>query len=69
MAKGDIFEVVVGGELHTTGDTGCNVSFCGDGVYPKPCNCGGLIHCEFIDEDWDGCITRKECDTCGYEEE
>ena len=32
---------------------------------PKPCVCGGLVHNEFGDENWDGCWTYKFCDKCG----
>ena len=69
MAIGENFEVVNGGTVHRTGDPDCASSFCGGFDYPKSCKCGGLIHCELIDESWDGCATKAKCDICGYEEE
>ena len=65
---GEEFEVVDGGSVHRKGDTTCRASFCCGFNYPKPCKCGGLIHCELIDESWDGCITKAKCDSCGEEE-
>lgn len=40
------------------------------GGWPKPCECGGLVHAEFEDESWhaDGDVSvhlRYACDRCG----
>lgn len=33
--------------------------------YPDTCFCGGLVHIEYMDENWDGPIFERECDDCG----
>lgn len=56
---------------HTVGDADCQAGWCGVHGYPKDCECGGLIHADFGDEDWDGDYwLYKKCDRCGddYEE-
>ena len=68
MLVGGDFEVVDGGSVHRKGDPNCTAGFCGGWDYPKPCTCGGLTHCELVDESWDGCITKTKCDNCGEEE-
>lgn len=57
---------------HEIGNKDCYTGWCG-GVsdYPKQCKCGGLIHADFGDEEWDGSYwLYKKCDICGenYEE-
>lgn len=59
------------GTLHAVGDFDCKQGWCGDSIngYPRKCDCGGLVHAEFGDEDWDGdywLITK--CDTCREQE-
>lgn len=48
---------------HDAGDTDCEACW---PRYPKPCECGGLVHAEFGDEDkncnyW----LYTKCDRCG----
>ena len=59
-------------EPHGVGDSECTSGWCqggGGGHYPTPCDnegCGGLIHANFGDEQFDGdywLYTR--CDRCG----
>jgi len=53
---------------HFTGDKKCSGCW---GNYPEPCKCGGLIHAEFGDENYDGDYwLYYRCDKCGedYEE-
>lgn len=33
--------------------------------YPKKHkNCGGLVHCHFLDENWDSLVMNYYCDKC-----
>ena len=52
---------------HDIDNLDCNE--CWDG-YPRQCKCGGLIHQEFLDEDWDSVYFRYRCNKCwdDYEE-
>lgn len=55
-------------ENHVAGDPGCN--WCEEG-FPIPCECGGLIHAQFSQDD-EGQVTidlTLSCDTCGYSPE
>ena len=53
---------------HEIGDEDCSSGWCGGASsYPRKCKCGGLIHAEFGDEDWDGYWLYKRCDRCGEE--
>lgn len=52
-------------ELHKSGDADCAHCYA---EYPLPHACGGLMHCEFIDESYDEVFLRKRCDGCGEEE-
>lgn len=57
------------GQNHTDGDEECTEGWCGGEHYPAKCECGGRIHAEFKDENYDGdyqLITK--CDKCGCEE-
>lgn len=40
----------IDGVEHTIGDIDCPAYWSG---YPKSCICGGLVHAEFGDENWD----------------
>jgi len=52
---------------HKVGDKDCYEGWCG-GEYPKACECGGLIHADFGDEDSDcNYWLFKKCDRCGDE--
>lgn len=51
-------------DLHKVGDAECGEGWCGSS-YPMPCKCGGLIHANFGDEDYDGYWLYKMCDKCG----
>ena len=51
---------------HAVGDRNCQQGWCIAGGYPKPCSCGGLIHADFGDEDYDGNYwLYTKCDKCG----
>lgn len=55
---------------HEVGNEECCEGWCGGG-YPLHCKCGGLIHADFGDEDYDcNYWLYKKCDKCGddYEE-
>ena len=55
---------------HVVGDADCKSGWCG-GIsgYPKPCPCGGLIHADFGDENYDGDYwLHTKCDRCGRSE-
>ena len=52
-------------EPHNVGDANCSAGWCGN-EFPKPCQCGGLIHANFGDENancdyW----LYERCDKCG----
>lgn len=55
---------------HEVGNKDCQVGWCGVDDHPLPCKCGGLIHVDFGDEDYDGdyWLCRK-CDKCGNDYE
>lgn len=58
----------IDGVEHEIGDKECSDCWSG---YPKPCKCGGLIHAEFGDENYDmDYWLYYKCDLCGddYEE-
>ena len=61
------FLVSYDGDPHAVGDKECRNGWCGD-HYPIPCDCGGLIHADFGDEDWDGYWLHTKCDKCGESE-
>ncbi len=51
---------------HKIGDAECREGWCDGGRnYPCPCECGGLIHADFGDENWDGYWLHTKCDKCG----
>jgi len=55
---------------HKVGDKDCKEGWCGM-AFPRECQCGGLIHADFGDENYDGDYwLHKRCDICGdnYEE-
>ena len=55
---------------HRVGDRACHEGWCGAIAepYPKACECGGLIHADFGDEDHDGNYwLYTKCDRCGEE--
>ena len=59
------------GPVHIAGDPDCTGGWCdgGNGRYPKPCECGGLIHADWGDENWDGDYWLwTKCDVCGESE-
>ncbi len=54
---------MVGTAEHSLGDKRC--AECWNG-YPKLCQCQGLIHAQFIKEEWEGEIKFIfSCDNCG----
>lgn len=52
---------------HITGNINCEEGWCGGSSgYPKKCECGGLIHADFGDEDCNGEYwLYTKCDRCG----
>jgi len=57
---------------HLVGEKTCTVDWCDGGSstgYPKLCECGGLIHAEFGDENYDcDYWLYTKCDKCGESE-
>jgi len=50
-------------EPHGVGDPKCTECWM---HYPKKCECGGLVHASFGDEDADGDYwLYRKCDKCG----
>ena len=48
---------------HQVGDTKCPECW---SEYPCACECGGLIHAQFGDENYDGDYwLDRQCDKCG----
>ena len=64
-------DVLVFGDVdyeHEVGNSSCGTGWCGSS-YPKPCECGGLIHANFGDEDMDcNYWLYTKCDKCGESE-
>ena len=52
---------------HIIGNIKCKEGWCGELTgYPIKCKCGGLIHAEFGDENYDGDYwLYLRCDKCG----
>ena len=56
---------LVGGMEHNDGDKRCLECWAG---FPKKCQCQGLIHCQFVKENWEGDKTLVySCDACGQD--
>ena len=55
-------------EEHIVGNKNCDVEWCACPGWPRECQCGGLIHAAFGDEneDCDYWLYQK-CDRCGDE--
>lgn len=53
---------------HEVGNDKCEEGWC-DALpwgFPKTCVCGGLVHADFGDEDYDGDYwLYQKCDNCG----
>lgn len=68
QTDGSVFLVNAEGDPHERGNLDCRVGWCNP-YYPKPCPCGGLIHADFGDEDYDGNYwLHTKCDRCGESE-
>ena len=53
---------------HIVGDKYCQVEWCGCQGFPRECECGGLIHAAFGDENSDcDYWLYKKCDKCKYD--
>ena len=49
---------------HDVGNENCKSGWCGGWDFPKRCKCGGLIHADFCDEDYDNVYLNYKCDSC-----
>lgn len=49
-------------ECHEMDSENCKA--CWDG-FPTKCKCGGLVHAELFDEDYDNLYFCYECNKCG----
>lgn len=47
---------------HTRGDEACEGCWKSS---PCRCECGGLVHGQFFEEDWDSVFLAYYCDRCG----
>ena len=47
---------------HEGGNKECSECW---GGRPSFCECGGLIHSQYYDEDWDNVYLYYKCDKCG----
>lgn len=55
--------ILVGGSEHTKDDYHCDECVKG---YPRRCECGALIHAQFLKEDWQKVTTLAVlCENCG----
>lgn len=57
---------------HEVGNENCKQGWCGGYNFPRKCKCGGLVHADFGDDDYDCEYWRyRKCDKCGdeFEEE
>lgn len=50
--------------VHDVGDSSCR--FCWES-FPRECDCGGLVHGQFLEEDYDGYYLIYKCDKCEYD--
>jgi hypothetical protein len=63
------FNVSEDGDPHEVGNLGCQSGWCASYKYPILCECGGLIHADFGDEDYDcNYWLYTKCDKCGRAE-
>jgi hypothetical protein len=54
---------LVNNAQHSAGDRRCSECFIN---YPMKCNCGGLIHAQFVKETWQNqTVLAFACDVCG----
>jgi len=54
---------------HVIGNNECDQGWCSAKGYPTKCQCGGLIHANFGDENYDGDYwLYTKCDKCGESE-
>jgi len=51
---------------HEIGDEDCGLCWTG---YPQECECGGLIHAEMLDSDYNNVYLVTKCDKCGKAED
>ncbi len=59
-------ELIIDGYAHIIGDKKCGECWSG---YPRECECGGLIHASFGDENYDcDYWLYTKCDKCGESE-
>jgi hypothetical protein len=47
---------------HGTGNAACHLC---ERVYPRPCDCGGLVHAAVANVERDGYLQWTWCDRCG----
>lgn len=53
------------GDEHEVGNPKCEEGWCGGSYgFPKPCDCGGLIHASFGDAHFGGVDLIERCDKC-----
>ena len=58
--------IIIDGNKHKIGDKDCSMGWCSCIGWPHKCECGGLIHAEFGDEDMEGnYYLITVCDKCG----
>lgn len=57
-----IFKTYDGREYeHEKGNIDCKACW---GRQAEQCQCGGIIHTEFLEEDWDNVYLEHKCDNC-----
>lgn len=62
---GIVYEVYIeiDDDKHIVGDKDC--SECWGDSFPRKCKCGGLVHSQYYDENWDGDVyLHFKCDKC-----
>jgi len=58
------FEYPMESDGHTVGDRNCAGCWCD---WPRVCSCGGIVHAEFFEADWDNYYLTIQCDRCDVE--
>ncbi len=57
------FEYPMEADGHAAGDEKCDG--CWGETWPRRCDCGGLIHAELFEADWDNDDLTIQCELCG----
>ena len=66
--QAETFSISDGGIEHEGSNAQCHEGWCDGESYPKPCECGGLVHADWGDYVGEGFYLETKCDQCGEPE-